>query len=299
MIRTPDEQDVSEVGVVGVVGDIAIGFDEFARSRQAQLRRAAYLLCGDWHLAEDLTQTALAKLYAVWRKVRMDSPDSYVRKVLFRTFVDETRRRRWWERPSARQYDVAAPADDPDLRLMLLAALRQVPARSRAVLVLRFWEDQSVEETAAALGCSTGTVKSQTSRGWRPCAASWATGRRRHGPERGPRRCGQGIRARLSEGGVVSMAGRHAGARTGSPWPRRWARRWAGWIPARNRRCRIWCRARSCRVRGSGGGAGSVRRWAARPWRRRWRSARTACSRRRRRPGARCRPWNRRSGIRR
>ncbi|MDQ0775781.1 RNA polymerase sigma-70 factor (sigma-E family) [Streptomyces aurantiacus] len=166
MIRTPDEQDVSEVGVGGVGGgDIAIDFDEFARSRQAQLRRAAYLLCGDWHLAEDLTQTALAKLYAVWRKVRMESADSYARKVLFRTFVDETRRRRWWERPGAHQYEVAAPVLDPDLRLVLLAALRQVPARSRAVLVLRFWEDQSVEETAAALGCSTGTVKSQTSRG--------------------------------------------------------------------------------------------------------------------------------------
>lgn len=162
MIRIPDEQQVFDVHNGG---SAPIEFDEFARSRQARLRRAAYLLCGDWHLAEDLTQTALAKLYAVWRQVRMDSPDSYARKVLFRTFVDETRRRRWWERPSAQQYDVAAPAHDPDLRLTLLAALRQVPARSRAVLVLRFWEDQSVEATAAALGCSTGTVKSQTSRG--------------------------------------------------------------------------------------------------------------------------------------
>lgn len=162
MIRIPDEQQVFDVHNGG---SVPIEFDEFARSRQARLRRAAYLLCGDWHLAEDLTQTALAKLYAVWRQVRMDSPDSYARKVLFRTFVDETRRRRWWERPSAQQYDVAAQAHDPDLRLTLLAALRQVPARSRAVLVLRFWEDQSVEATAAALGCSTGTVKSQTSRG--------------------------------------------------------------------------------------------------------------------------------------
>ncbi|MFD3378496.1 MULTISPECIES: SigE family RNA polymerase sigma factor [unclassified Streptomyces] len=172
MIRTPDEQDVSDTdtdtgGAVEVEAEVEAGldFDEFARSRQAQLRRTAYLLCGDWHLAEDLTQTALAKLYAAWRRVRLDSPDGYARKVLFRTFVDETRRRRWWERPRAYEFDVAAPARDPELRLTLLAALRQVPARSRAVLVLRFWEDQSVEATAAALGCSVGTVKSQTSRG--------------------------------------------------------------------------------------------------------------------------------------
>lgn len=165
MIRIPDEQGVFDVHSSGSSVEAPVEFDEFARSRQVRLRRAAYLLCGDWHLAEDLTQTSLAKLYAVWRQVRMDSPDGYARRVLFRTFVDESRRRRWWERPSAHQYDVAAPVQDSDLRLTLLAALRQVPARSRAVLVLRFWEDQSVEETAAALGCSTGTVKSQTSRG--------------------------------------------------------------------------------------------------------------------------------------
>ncbi|WTE48956.1 SigE family RNA polymerase sigma factor [Streptomyces sp. NBC_01622] len=141
-------------------------FDDFARSRQAHLRRSAHLLCGDWHLAEDLTQTALAKLYAVWRRVRqLESPDGYARRVLYRTFIDETRRRRWWERPGTPQEDVVAPASDPDLRLTLLDALRQLPPRGRAVLVLRFWEDQSVEATAAALGCSVGTVKSQTSRG--------------------------------------------------------------------------------------------------------------------------------------
>ncbi|MGW3149500.1 SigE family RNA polymerase sigma factor [Streptomyces sp. NPDC001177] len=141
-------------------------FEEFARSRQAHLRRTAYLLCGDWHLAEDLTQTTLARLYAAWRRVRRaDFPDAYARSVLYRTFVDETRRRRWWERPGAHELDMAAPPQDPELRLTLLDALRQVPPRSRAVLILRFWEDQSVEETARALGCSTGTVKSQTSRG--------------------------------------------------------------------------------------------------------------------------------------
>ncbi|MEU9184679.1 SigE family RNA polymerase sigma factor [Streptomyces sp. NPDC048484] len=160
MSRLPDVRDDA-----GGVED-GLGFDEFARSRQAQLRRTAYLLCGDWHLAEDLTQTALAKLYAVWRRVRRhEAPDAYARKVLFRTFVDETRRRRWWERPGAYDFDIVAPATDPALRVTLLDALRKVPARSRAVLVLRFWEDQSVEATAAALGCSVGTVKSQTSRG--------------------------------------------------------------------------------------------------------------------------------------
>lgn len=164
MIRTPVGQGVSPAGEVG------LDFDDFARSRQAHLRRTAHLLCGDWHLAEDLTQTALAKLYAVWRRVRqLESPDGYARRVLYRTFIDETRRRRWWERPGAgagaHQEDVVAPASDPDLRLTLLDALRQLPPRGRAVLVLRFWEDQSVEATAMALGCSVGTVKSQTSRG--------------------------------------------------------------------------------------------------------------------------------------
>ncbi|WP_019054885.1 SigE family RNA polymerase sigma factor [Streptomyces prunicolor] len=176
MIRTPVWQDVSDAGDAGGVGGAGLDFDDFARSRQAHLRRTAHLLCGDWHLAEDLTQTALAKLYAVWRRVRqLESPDGYARRVLYRTFIDETRRRRWWERTGAGagvgegegayQEDLVASASDPDLRLTLLDALRQLPPRGRAVLVLRFWEDQSVEATAAALGCSVGTVKSQTSRG--------------------------------------------------------------------------------------------------------------------------------------
>ena len=168
MIRTSPGQGVSDAGDVGGLGEVGLEFDDFARSRQAHLRRTAHLLCGDWHLAEDLTQTALAKLYAVWRRVRqLESPDGYARRVLYRTFIDETRRRRWWERPGAGadQAEAMAPASDPDLRLTLLDALRQLPPRGRAVLVLRFWEDQSVEATAAALGCSVGTVKSQTSRG--------------------------------------------------------------------------------------------------------------------------------------
>lgn len=195
MIRTPVWQDVSDAGDARDTRGAGLDFDDFARSRQAHLRRTAHLLCGDWHLAEDLTQTALAKLYAVWRRVRqLESPDGYARRVLYRTFIDETRRRRWWERPGAGadQAEAMAPASDPDLRLTLLDALRQLPPRGRAVLVLRFWEDQSVEATAAALGCSVGTVKSQTSRGLGTLRTILADSGKDLGDDFGPGRTGTG-----------------------------------------------------------------------------------------------------------
>jgi len=142
-------------------------FAEYFAARSGAMRGTAYLLCGDWHRAEDLVQTAFTKLYTHWNKVaRHESLDPYVRKVLIRTFIDDGRRG-WWRRERPQEIPVEheaapAPADD---RLMLLQALAKVPARQRAVLVLRYWEDMSVEETAAALSCSTGTVKSQASRG--------------------------------------------------------------------------------------------------------------------------------------
>jgi RNA polymerase sigma-70 factor (sigma-E family) len=148
-------------------------FREFARAQAGLLRRSAYLLCGDWHLAEDLVQQTLMKMYDAWPRIaRRHQPVSYARKTLLRCWLDE--RRRPWRRSEhhgdvpepldhdadpARQHQVAATRDE------LLDALAVVPPRQRAVLVLRFFESLSVEETATALGCSVGTVKSQTARG--------------------------------------------------------------------------------------------------------------------------------------
>jgi RNA polymerase sigma-70 factor (sigma-E family) len=142
-------------------------FDEFVLARQARMRRTAYLLCGDWHLAEDLTQNTLAKVYTQWNRIlRVDTVDAYVHRILFRTYIDTYRRRRRREILSSVVPDVAdAPHAVSDVRLTLLAALGQMSHRYRAVLVLRYWEDRSITETAEALGVSEGTVKSHSSRG--------------------------------------------------------------------------------------------------------------------------------------
>ena len=147
--------------------------DEFVAyysARAGQLRSTAYLLCGDWHLAEDLTQTTFTKLYRAWSRIdRHEVLDQYARQVLLRTFLDE--RRRPWRRekptlPEDAVLDVTAPeVRGSEDREVLKAALQQVPKRRRAVLILRFWADLSVEQVADILGCTTGTVKSQTSRG--------------------------------------------------------------------------------------------------------------------------------------
>ena len=143
-------------------------FDEFVLARQHRLLRSAYLLCGDWHLAEDLTQNALAKVYVVWGRIqRVDNVDGYVHRVLYRTFVDTYRRRRKQEILSAAVPDVAdvGYVDTGEVRMALLAALAKVSPRYRAVLVLRFWEDRSIPEAAEALGITEGAVKSHTHRG--------------------------------------------------------------------------------------------------------------------------------------
>src|SRR5215468_145753 len=150
--------------------DIDDDFVAFYSVRGNSLRNTAYLLCGDWHLAEDLTQITFTKLYRAWRRIeRHDTLDQYARRVLLRVFLDE--RRRPWRRelatlPESPALDRVTVEDpSPEQRLALEPALLRLSRRHRAVLVLRFWADLSVEETAEALGCSTGTVKSQTARG--------------------------------------------------------------------------------------------------------------------------------------
>jgi RNA polymerase sigma-70 factor (sigma-E family) len=144
-------------------------FTEYYAARGASMRSVAYLLCGDWHLAEDLVQIAFTKLYLAWQRVsRHDVLDGYVRQILVRSFLDNTRRPWRRERPTdmgSDVYEIAAPASAAEDRLILLRALAKVPPRQRAVLVLRYWEDMSVEQTAAVLGCSPGTVKSSSARG--------------------------------------------------------------------------------------------------------------------------------------
>jgi RNA polymerase sigma-70 factor (sigma-E family) len=144
------------------------GFTEYFASRSGALRGTAYLLCGDWHRAEDLVQNTFVKLYRSWHRIAArEAMDAYARRVLVRTYLDERRRGFFFrERTTAVDVDSTAPfPGSPEDRLMLLDALTAVPPRQRAVLVLRFWEDMSVEDTARAMGCTAGTVKSQTARG--------------------------------------------------------------------------------------------------------------------------------------
>jgi RNA polymerase sigma-70 factor (sigma-E family) len=141
------------------------GYREYVTHRMDGLRRTAYLLCGDWHTADDLVSAALVKLLRHWRRVSsMDAPDAYVRRMLMRAWLDERRRPWRRERTAERIPDRPVVADDPTQRMYVLALLAELPARRRAVLVLRYFCDLSVAETAEALGCSEGTVKSQAAR---------------------------------------------------------------------------------------------------------------------------------------
>ncbi|GAB3833716.1 SigE family RNA polymerase sigma factor [Dactylosporangium cerinum] len=142
---------------------------EYVESRYAHLRRTAFLLCGEWHRAEDLVQTALARVVVAARRGRVESLDAYSRQVLLRVYLDDNqrgsrRRERTWADPAGAA-EPPAVAGDRATALTVLAALRTLPARQRATIVLRYWEDRSVEDTAAVLGVSEGTVKSQAAKG--------------------------------------------------------------------------------------------------------------------------------------
>lgn len=142
-------------------------FVEYVVARQQRLRRVAYAMCGSWHQADDLLQTAFTKLYVAWpRLARAGIEDAYVRRIILNTLLDD--RRRSWSRevPGLPDQDPAAP-DLPgiEVRDELVHALQQLPPMQRKAVVLRHVADLSVEQVAAELGISVGTVKSHTSRG--------------------------------------------------------------------------------------------------------------------------------------
>lgn len=139
----------------------------FVAARQTQLRRIAYALCGDWHRADDLLQTALVKLYVAWPRLHRDGrEDAYVRQIIVRANIDESRRPWRRERPGLDGIDQSTRVELPyEERSALIDALQELPPMQRKTVVLRHWLGLSVEQTATELAISTGTVKSHTSRG--------------------------------------------------------------------------------------------------------------------------------------
>jgi RNA polymerase sigma-70 factor (sigma-E family) len=141
-------------------------FAEFFSARFDGARRIAFAMCGSWSDAEEIAQSAFVKVYARWTKIRIETVDAYLRTVITRVFLDTKRRGRAREQVVAELPETVAPPDaGPAERLALRAALMAVPPGQRAVLVLRFVADLSIVQVAETLGCTTGTVKSQTARG--------------------------------------------------------------------------------------------------------------------------------------
>jgi RNA polymerase sigma-70 factor (sigma-E family) len=142
-------------------------FTQFVASRQGHLRRIAYALCGDRQRAEDLLQTSLAKLYVAWPRIKHDGDEeAYVRRIMVRANIDESRRPWRRERVTNDLGDRAKTDDVPvEERLALFEALQALPLQQRKVVILRHWLGLSVKETAAELGLSEGTVKSHSHRG--------------------------------------------------------------------------------------------------------------------------------------
>lgn len=141
-------------------------FDEFVRAYTPTLLRTAYLLTGDQHHAEDLVQSALARAHRSWHRID-DSPFGYVRRTMYHLQVATWRRRRireWLGTTTTEPLPEPDVATAADIRITLQKALAQLTDKQRAVIVLRFYEDRSVEDTATVLRCSTGTVKSQTAK---------------------------------------------------------------------------------------------------------------------------------------
>jgi RNA polymerase sigma-70 factor (sigma-E family) len=141
-------------------------FAEYVRARLPSLRRLAVLLCQDWHRADDLVQAAITRLYVHWPKAKAaDNIDAYVRTIVVREFLRE-RRSSWTRRVtlSGQLPDRPSESHDADTTIDLQAAIANLPGRQRATLVLRFYCDLNVDQSAQVLGCTPGTVKSQTAK---------------------------------------------------------------------------------------------------------------------------------------
>ncbi|MEJ3745164.1 SigE family RNA polymerase sigma factor [Actinomycetes bacterium KLBMP 9797] len=143
-------------------------FRQFVTRQWEPLSRTAYLLTRDRALAEDLVQSALEKTHRHWRRIeRTDSPEVYTRRIMINTAISWRRRRKWAEVPLLPS-DTGGQADpygQAENRHLLLLAMRRLPPRTQAILVLRYFEDLSEADIARVLGCSPGSVKSQASRG--------------------------------------------------------------------------------------------------------------------------------------
>jgi RNA polymerase sigma-70 factor (sigma-E family) len=141
-------------------------FRQFVAARMETLRGLAFLACGDWQLAEDVVSTCLAKLYVHWGRV--SSPERYAARMVVRAVVDESRRPWRRERSASHALPEVVQPDMSDVvadAIRVRRALRQVPAGQRAVLVLRYYADFTIDEAAEALGLRPGTIASQTARG--------------------------------------------------------------------------------------------------------------------------------------
>jgi RNA polymerase sigma-70 factor (sigma-E family) len=140
-------------------------FTEFATAATPRLRRTAYLLCGDWHTAEDLAQTTLTKVFVSWRRIkRHEAAHAYASRTLLNTYFSDQRARRPGEVLTGLLPERPAEPQGPELRLVIVAALATLPPKVRLMVVLRYWADMSVDQVAEQLGCTPGNVKSQSSR---------------------------------------------------------------------------------------------------------------------------------------
>jgi RNA polymerase sigma-70 factor (sigma-E family) len=147
------------------VGHVEDEFAEFAVAASPRLLRAAYLLCGNRHTAEDLAQTTLAKVFASWRRIsNQQAVHAYATRTLVNTYLGDKRKKSSREVVTSELPEPAIDSPAPELRMMVLDALATLPPRARAIVVLRYWADMSVAEVADVLGCSEGNVKSQCSR---------------------------------------------------------------------------------------------------------------------------------------